>query len=206
VSDERDHSEAEPTAPEFELPLPSEGEEVEHRLRRGLFGYRREDVDAAISSRDRQIDELRRDVAALWLAFGQHERTIRELLAAIETLGGPRLEPPGGREGPAPGPEPETSGPPEAPGPAAPSPAPAPEPIGEQLAGLDEVLAAIEAATHSLERAYADEISRAEDAEENKRDDREAPGEEESGSDNQEERDEPKSSGQGEPGEEENDS
>ena len=31
--------------------------------------------------------------------------------------------------------------------------------LGDQLAGLDEALAAIEAATHTLERSYANEIA-----------------------------------------------
>ena len=112
------------------------------RLRRSPLGYRRADVDAALETRDSELAELRQDVAALWLAFAQHDRMLR-------ALGG----------GPA---QPE-------PAPRAPEPEPAPGPeqaviaaeaasIGEQLSELDEVLAAIETATQTLERTYADEI------------------------------------------------
>jgi hypothetical protein len=159
---------------EFELPLPDEEEAAEgRRLRRRLFGYRAGDVEAAISSRDETLAVLRRDVAALWLAFGQHERAIRQMLDAIEALGGASVDPPGSRadgEGAVP-----ATGVHGAPTPAAAAegttgtdaatdagpvriPA-APEAIGAQLAGLDDVLAAIEHATHSLEQAYAEEIS-----------------------------------------------
>lgn len=166
---ENEPSPDEADAGEFELPLPDEGEAAEgRRLRRRLFGYRAGDVEAAISSRDETLAVLRRDVAALWLAFGQHERAIRQMLDAIEALGGSSVDPPGGpadSEGPAtaaggkgsPG-----AGANEAdsgPGPGPERPAAAPDAIGAQLAGLDDVLAAIEHATHSLEQAYAEEIS-----------------------------------------------
>ncbi len=55
-------------------------------LRRGLLGYRTKDVHAELEVRRSEVEELRRDVAALWLAFGQHERTIRHLIAAMEAL------------------------------------------------------------------------------------------------------------------------
>lgn len=166
---------------EFELPLPDEEAEAGGRpLRRRLFGYRAGDVEEAISSRDETLAILRRDVAALWLAFGQHERAIRQMLAAIEALGGTSVDPPGGRadsEGPAPETaDSDSPAPGPGPGPAAASASAAstasgseripgaPEAIGAQLAGLDDVLAAIEHATQSLEQAYAEEISGAAEA------------------------------------------
>ena len=93
-----------------------------------------------------ELAELRQDIAALWLAFAQHDRMLR-------ALGGEA------RLRPAPAP------------PASPSPSRLAEQaviaaeaasIGEQLSELDEVLAAIEMATQTLERTYADEIRGAE--------------------------------------------
>ena len=114
------------------------------RLRRSPLGYRRADVDAALETRDSQLAELRQDIAALWLAFAQHDRMLRALGGeAAQSEAAPRK------------PEPE----------------PAPEQaviaaeaasIGEQLSELDDVLAAIEMATQTLERTYADEIRGAE--------------------------------------------
>ena len=67
---------------------PADGDAGEEpKLRRGLLGYRARDVDAELETRRVEAEELRRDIAALWLAFGQHERTIRHLIAAIEALG-----------------------------------------------------------------------------------------------------------------------
>lgn len=107
-------------------------------LRRGLFGYRAEDVDQAFEARDTELAELRQDVAALWLAFSQHDRLIRAVLA----------EPPSSPAPPAPAPAPPES-----------RQAPAAEaaPINRQLEELDQVLAAIESATQTLERTYAEE-------------------------------------------------
>jgi hypothetical protein len=145
---------------EFELPLPDE-EAGERRLRRRLFGLRSRQVEEEIAARGADVAELRRDVAALWLAFGQHERTIRQLLEAVERIARVEIDPPGApasapaageREPePAPAPRPEAE---DALGPLAAS-------IGGQLGDLDEVLAAIERATQSLERTYASEIAAA---------------------------------------------
>ncbi len=114
-------------------------------LRRGLFGYRTEDVDQAFEARDTELAELRQDVAALWLAFSQHDRLIR---AALEVSASPP------------------------PAPAAPAQAAAARrrctraadsaaPINRQLEDLDQVLAAIESATQTLERTYAEETGAA---------------------------------------------
>jgi hypothetical protein len=139
----------------FELPLPGEARE-DRRLRRGLFGIRAADARAEIDARDAEISELRRDLAALWLAFGQHERTIRELLGAFERSSGVSIDPPGGRTVPA-----------GTPGsiPPAPKPQPPPDPVGEQLSSLDQVLAAIAQATDSLEQTYREHVSESGEAE-----------------------------------------
>lgn len=119
-------------------------------LRRGLLGYRRDDVHQALDARDAEVAELRQDVAALWLAFGQHDRMIRN---ALEQGAAARpTEPPRPVEKPATPPAPTVQ-------PAPTGPAVAPESITRQLSELDDVLAAIETATQSLERSYADEIA-----------------------------------------------
>ena len=135
----------------FQLPLPDESAEGP-KLRRRLFGIRAADVRTEIGARDAEIAELRRDVAALWLAFGQHERTIRQMLETLQQAGGVAVDPPGGRADRAAS-APRDPGATEA-GPESPS-------IGEQLSGLDQVLAAIEQATRTLERGYAEEIEAA---------------------------------------------
>jgi hypothetical protein len=141
----------EPDPAGFELP--DQGDETRVRLRRRLFGYRPADVEAELSSRGRALVELRRDVAALWLAFAQHERTIRRVLDSLEHLSGVRIEPPGGRG------DRERATPPESvePPPQGPGSAGADE-IATQLSDLDQVLEAIERATASLERSYAQEL------------------------------------------------
>lgn len=115
-------------------------------LRRGIFGYRRADVNSAFGSRDAQLAELRQDVAALWLAFAQHDRMIRAALALPERGHSPERaeappKPPSARASSA---EPEMED---------------PASINQQLSELDDVLAAIESATQTLERTYAEEIS-----------------------------------------------
>ena len=109
------------------------------KLRRRPLGYKRADVDEAFEARDSELAELKQDIAALWLAFAQHDRMIRAL----------------GGEDP----------PPLVQRPAAESTDPGPSPveveaesIGHQLSELDEVLAAIEMATKTLEHTYSDEI------------------------------------------------
>lgn len=128
---------ADQQAPAPAEPGPEPGTPEPPRLRRRPFGYRRADVDRALETRDSQLVELRQDIAALWLAFAQHDRMIRE-------LGG----------------TPRPSVPPSAPQePAAPQ-APGEDTAGAmagQLSDLDEVLAAIEMATQTLERTYTDE-------------------------------------------------
>ncbi len=164
-------------AGEFELPLPDEGSEG-RRLRRRLFGYRPGDVAEVISSKQEEIAILQRDVAALWLAFSQHERTIRTMLEAIEALGGERLDPPGARSPRRPDaggreedpdqqdPDPQDPAAVGEPHPSTPGAQTNPEATAAQLAGLDEVLAAIEHATQSLEQAYAEEVAATEEQEE----------------------------------------
>jgi len=133
----RSLAEEEPDQNETGGEPPDPGRIERPRLRRRPLGYRRADVDEALEARDSELSELRRDVAALWLAFAQHDRMLRTLSGA---------PPPQAIAAPAP----ET---------------PAPEPleseaasIGAQLSELDEVLAAIEMATQTLERTYAEEI------------------------------------------------
>ena len=109
-------------------------------LRTRPFGYRKGDVHRALDARDAELTELKQDIAALWLAFAQHDRMIRG-------------------ETPAPTPALPEAGP---------GPAESSQDrewidseagsIGAQLTELDEVLAAIEMATRTLEGAYADEI------------------------------------------------
>jgi hypothetical protein len=159
-ADNNDGGDEQSTAPEgrgFELPLPEGSAGEARRLRRRPFGFRARDVRTAISARDAEITELRRDVAALWLAFGQHERTIREVLATLRRTSGVSIDPPGGRgdrlpaeggaEGLAPAPDTE------------PATASSAEEIGAQLTDLDHVLAAIEQATETLERGYSEELN-----------------------------------------------
>jgi hypothetical protein len=137
------------------------------RLRRSPLGTRTVDVrdqfDAIrdeLDDRQDDIDELRNDVAALWLAFGQHERAIRELIAAVEALGGAQVSWPGQSEHGSQMPiQPEAlPGMPPPPQLDPPGSALDRETIAAQLAGLDDVLAAIDQATRSLETVYAEEI------------------------------------------------
>lgn len=138
----------------FELPLPDEEAGEARRLRRRLFGFKASDVRTEISAKDAELAELRRDVAALWLAFGQHERTIRQVLDALQRTSGIALDPPGGRTGPGqPG---AAAAAPDAQGDAESSAGGSEAAsIGAQLSDLDQVLAAIEHATQTLERGYA---------------------------------------------------
>ena len=112
-------------------------------LRRGLFGYRTDDVDQAFEARDTELAELRQDVAALWLAFSQHDRLIRAALDRPQS---------------SPAPPPVQAVPAPSAGPSAAEPA---APINRQLEELDQVLAAIESATQTLERTYAEETGSA---------------------------------------------
>lgn len=131
--------------------------------RRLLGGYRPADVRAAIAAREEEIDELRRDIAALWLAFGQHERAIRGL-AEAGSAAASAPHPARAEQAPA-----EASSADEAEPGAGADPgertAAGTEPaerrgVHDQLADLDQVLAAIEQATRTLERTYADEIAK----------------------------------------------
>ncbi len=138
------------------------------KLRRRPLGYRRADVDEALEARDSELAELRQDIAALWLAFAQHDRALRALSGGAPPPVAPPERP---RE--------------EHAVPVIPPPEPGPTPlgteaesIGEQLSELDEVLAAIEMATQTLERTYSEEIqgARGADAADGPRD---APGDDE---------------------------
>jgi hypothetical protein len=133
-----------------------------------LFGYRRDDVDQALEARDSELAEMRQDVAALWLAFAQHDRLIRSV---IEGRASSPQPPPAAATGPPPrqiAPEPTPApAPPAAPAPpvADPTAAEATAPISRQLEELDQVLAAIESATQTLERTYGEEVGKAPGAE-----------------------------------------
>lgn len=125
------------------------------RLRRRPFGYRRVDVDRALDARDSDIAELRQDIAALWMAFAQHDRILRP--ASTGT-------PAPGSVAPPPEPVPEAGPPPLAePSPEAPAATEDVESVDRQLSDLDEVLAAIEMATQTLERTHAEEIAHGSD-------------------------------------------
>jgi hypothetical protein len=151
VSDEQENSREE--AVEAAVPDPP-------KLRRRPFGYRKADVQQVLQSRDAELGEreaelveLRQDVAALWLAFAQHDRMIRSALGDDAGAAAPRTRPP--EPAPSTTPEPDVGAPP------APAAAAAIEDaaIGRQLSDLDEVLAAIELATQTLERTYVEEIA-----------------------------------------------
>lgn len=125
------------------------------KLRRRPFGYKPADVDEALGVRDTELAELRQDVAALWLAFAQHDRMIRSVLdsrppAPMPSPAPPPSMPPGPVHGDDSRPTPGAD--------AASDVATSDDEIGRQLADLDEVLAAIELATQTLERTYTDEI------------------------------------------------
>lgn len=101
---------------------------------------------------------MRRDIAALWLAFSHQERTLKAL---IDRLEGPRApDVPTAEEGQA---DPEEASPAPV-GDDGPTPEAAAAqdqgtvPVAEQLSDLDDVLASIERATEVLERSHADEI------------------------------------------------
>ena len=89
---------------------------------------------------------MRRDIAALWIAFNQHERSLRDLAGRLEASLG-ALAPPLAAEG-----APIAAHEPLEP------PTPSGDEISDQLADLDEVLAAIERATQVLEHTHADEL------------------------------------------------
>jgi len=133
-------------------------------LRRGLFGYRRDDVDLALEARDSELREMRQDVAALWLAFAQHDRLIRSVVEGrASSLAPPpavAAEPPPSQVTPEPAPAPTASAAPAPPA-ADPTAAEATAPISRQLEELDQVLAAIESATQTLERTYGEEAGKA---------------------------------------------
>ena len=110
-------------------------------------------MDDALTARDGELAELRQDVAALWLAFAQHDRILRTLT--------------GGSAPPAPAEETEqaTEAVAEAGQPAGAAPlAGEAASIGTQLSELEEVLAAIESATQTLERTYSEELAAGETA------------------------------------------
>ena len=116
------------------------------RLRRRPLGYKRADVDEALGARDAELAELRQDVAALWLAFAQHDRILRSLTGEAPPPAPPAARAPAEGDAPSAGPAGLRS---EA------------ASIGDQLSELGDVLAAIEMATQTLERTYSEEIDEA---------------------------------------------
>jgi len=128
-------------------PVPEPGTPAPAKLRRSMFGYKRADVDRALEDRDALLAELRQDVAALWIAFAQHDRMIREGQRGADAAApvAPRGEERQASEASAP-----------SPGTLAVEDAAS---IGRQLSDLDEALAAVAMATQTLERAYAEEIA-----------------------------------------------
>ena len=127
-------------------------------LRRRLLGRRKPEAgrgrtgegpaDDVTGGSDPEIAEMRRDIAALWLAFNHHERALRDLAGRLEASPGAPAPLPAADRDEIPGTE------------AAADPGQAATPISEQLSDLDDVLAAIERATEVLERTHADEIER----------------------------------------------
>lgn len=161
----------------FELPPDSDPAFGEFELRRGLLGYRKGDVDEALATAAAEIGSLRRDVSALWIAFAQHERSLKAMIGILADLTGSTLVGPGGEPigfTPLGNPESEPDEPPrteqastETPAEEVPGPdlsfdpraeAPPKDEIVQQLADLDQVLAAIQRATVTLEEGYKDEI------------------------------------------------
>lgn len=144
-------------------------DEVAPKLRRRLLGYKRADVQRVLEVRDDEVGnleveldereselrELRQDVAALWIAFAQHDRMIKSLGEAQAAQ--PAASEPSSMAAP-PEPDRPAEAPPPAPEPIAESIGDEPS-VGRQLADLDEVLAAIEIATQTLEQTYVEEIS-----------------------------------------------
>ncbi len=129
------------------------------KLRRRPFGYRKRDVRAALEhqsaelgAREAELAELRQDIAALWLAFAQHDRMIRRALGEEDPR--PAAPPTGGQEAPEPAEGAQKLSDHE------PAAAEDDAAIGRQLSDLDDVLAAIELATQTLERTYVAETGR----------------------------------------------
>jgi hypothetical protein len=105
-------------------------------------------VDDALAARDGELAELRQDVAALWLAFAQHDRILRSIAEGSGPPAPVTEHEPGATAG-------ATAGQPAG---AAP-PAGEAASIGTQLSELEQVLAAIESATQTLERTYSEELA-----------------------------------------------
>lgn len=101
---------------------------------------------------------MRRDIAALWIAFNQHERSLRDLAGRLEASLGALAPPLSPDDAASRGEEADGkgSGRSEPQG----SPPAAGDEISDQLADLDDVLAAIERATQVLEHTHADELER----------------------------------------------
>lgn len=147
--------EEEPSGPgggagETAEPPPAPPPPTRPRLRRRPLGYKRADVDDALAARDDELAELRQDVAALWLAFAQHDRILR----AIAEGAAPRASAERTQQGHVAATETDAG---QAPA-AAPLAGEAAS-IGTQLSELEEVLAAIESATQTLERTYSEELA-----------------------------------------------
>ena len=157
-------------------------------MRRRLLGYKPADVaevlearhselvelEDELDDREAELTQLRQDIAALWLAFAQHDRMIRDLTevvaasgaaarAAAEAMTAPAVTQAPDPESPTRATDDEPSTP-VADEDATPDPAAQDPSVKRQLADLDEVLAAIEMATQTLEQTYADEIEDAEPA------------------------------------------
>ncbi len=111
------------------------------RLRRGLLGVKPADVERELAARDAEIEELRKELAALWQTYAQHDRAIREALTpppiAADAADSADAADVGSESAID-----------------APTPAERRAGIEAQLSGLDEALAAIEQATQTLEQAY----------------------------------------------------
>ena len=159
VSTEQESAQAdEATAPAAAAPT------EEPRLRRRPFGYSKRDVrealdrqSAALGAREAELAELRQDIAALWLAFAQHDRMIRRALGDEPA---PAEADPAGSVSGSTEPAPTAAASAGAAAHAAAAKAAAADEdaaIGRQLSDLDDVLAAIELATQTLERTYAGE-------------------------------------------------
>ena len=94
---------------------------------------------------DRSVAELRDEVAALWVAFAEHDRAIDA----------ERSE----RRASVPASPPAPPSPPDATRRVVPAGRTEPPSVEQQLADLDDVLSAIETATRTLEQNYSGELA-----------------------------------------------
>ena len=62
------------------------------KLSKGLFGYKRGDVERMIVEHEEQLRGMRKEIDTLWIAFAEHDRAVRESLEA-DGAPAPRVAP-----------------------------------------------------------------------------------------------------------------